>query len=306
MIVAATLLLAAVITTSAYLLHRFYGTEHLYMSGDGRRYLAMGIGSKVEAPFCRRLFLPMLLGGKPRRWYYTNAIILIAIGPLLTCWLLLSGATPLQTIYGVVLFIGLIGAFKLGIDEPVMVDSAAHAVTLLLCIGVAAGVPIWLLVTGSLLASSIKESTPIFAAAISGQPWLLVGLAGYGIICYWRLRDSGARRGIAHDFRYIRTRRGWRFFDPPSMLGAWGVALPLALLHPSALLWIGLAIAYGQLFLATDTLRLSQYAFPVVILAAVTTPFIWPALWGLLLVLHLFNPWGVRTWAIKDQFQLEV
>lgn len=76
------------------------------------------------------------------------------------------------------------------------------------------------------------------------------------------------------------------------MLGPWGVCvIGLAALGGAEHWWIAamLALAYAQLLIAPDTVRLYQYAFPALVYA---TMLVLAMEWAMLaVVLHWFNPW---------------
>jgi hypothetical protein len=81
--------------------------------------------------------------------------------------------------------------------------------------------------------------------------------------------------------------------NPLTMIAPWGVTV-IGVFTPDrgvlVMLVTTLCLAYGQLMLATDTVRLYQWAAPAMILATMTvaTP-----VWAVVaLIVHLSNPWA--------------
>ena len=79
-----------------------------------------------------------------------------------------------------------------------------------------------------------------------------------------------------------------QWLNPLVMVAPWGpLLLGLGALTPQ--LAVALALGYGQLVVATDSVRLYQWAAPVLALACVAVvPPVWLPLFAVALV---FNPW---------------
>ncbi len=158
---------------------------------------------------------------------------------------------------------------------PVGVDLSASALTL-------CGCAFWTLggvhgPAGALLifvwAACIKETAPVFAALWLWSPLPLVALVAVAV------RALVAKSGpdplgerfqhIAdHPVRSALEAHAGRWRDAWLMVAPWGVCL-LALHSPSWQLVVVLAVAYGQLLVATDTVRLVHHAAgPVMAVAA--------------------------------------
>lgn len=260
----------------------------LRVGPDGARYLALAQGRQVSRPFHLRRLLPAVCGVSAARWW----IVWLLSWPLAAAGFIgwQSSAGWQTATIGAVLLLGLPGILGPSAVIPVGVDLPATALTLCACWAwhsspVAFGVLM-------VLAAATKETAPVFAALWLWSPWpllaLIVPLIGH--LFDRRLLGPdplGARFDdiAAHPVRTsLEHHRGvWR--DGWQMVAPWGVCL-LALHSPTWQTLAALAVAYGLLLVATDTVRLYQHAAGPV-MAAAAAPHV-PISWAVLvLVCHV-------------------
>ena len=250
---------------------------------DGLRYL----NDNPPAPFHRRALLPYLCRNNPTRWLIQAWVgyALLLVGT----WGLVGG---LQGVAAACLVAPLPGIL-LGLRFPVLVDLAALGMATSAAALWVNGYE-WAAIVLVILAGSAKESAPVFAAVFAWSPWLLVGLAAPLIIGL--LRKPGTMPEMGEEHQWIldhpvkaakKYHAGMLTTLSPALLLPWG-ALVVALAAPSWQLAAVLALAYGQLLIATDTVRLYQWAAPTVAIAA--TSAVEPQWWPVLIALTVFNP----------------
>lgn len=137
-----------------------------------------------------------------------------------------------------------------------------------------------------------KESTPVFTAIACWNPWALLGLipvALHAINPPNRSDILGDEETLSHPFRTGLAYHKEKWFSIQWMLLPLGVCIA-GLIHPSIPLLVMIAVAYAQLFVATDTVRLYSWCFPLLILSAVLIiPIEYAAL---AIALHWLNPFG--------------
>lgn len=262
------------------------------VSPDGRHYLAMGKGERVPSPYHRRWLLPELLGDSRVSWNVWGCVATI-LSAVLTA--LYVGQNSFErAVMAELLFLGLPGIWRLNVRLPVLVDSTAYCVCLIVALlfqihgGVAISLAALLVV---ILGSCVKETVPLFASALSLHLGPLAGL-----VCVYKAHQRA--RDLRPEESYLRhpvreARKVHDFFDLRSKLLPWGVLIllfPLGVGLDRATLCavITLVLAYAQLFFAQDNARLYQWAAPAVIAVALQHPpsWIWPVV-----ILGLFNPY---------------
>ena len=286
---AATALGAALITLG------YRNQRGVELSPDGRRYLAMGAGRPAHLPFGLRWLLPAVCGASLTRWRWSTAIYLGLLPPLLVVWLSRWINHPGLLVAGGVLVCGLPGIYRTHLRLPVLVDAPAMAWALGAAIAAHHGS--WLLAVAlALLAGSIKEPAPIFAACYA---WSLLPLAGLVAPLVRRLVGrfgddvEGEEDRLRHPIRTGRLDHTGMWFEATAMATPWGACLLATLTTDRAtipMLVVTVLLAYGQLFIAGDTVRLYQWAAPPVILATLT---VLPPRWAVAALLaHLLNPWA--------------
>ena len=249
------------------------------LTPDGARYLAMA-ERRVARPFHLRWLAPFICRQDERRWKALSWASVAAIGVL----------TAIYTHSAWMVCVAFLPGIKFSIRCPVLVDAFGMA----LALGSALLLPIcWpAAIMLALLAGCTRETAPIWAAVYAWNPILLVGLVPVGI--RWLVRqgpdvlDAENAWIIAHPFRASLKYHAGRWTDPELMVLPWGGLLAgVTAFTTQTLLAVGLG--YAQLAVATDSVRLYQWAAPVLALAVVHAV---PA-WALPIVALtvIFNPW---------------
>ena len=249
------------------------------LTPDGARYLAMA-ERRVARPFHLRWLAPFICRQDERRWKALSWASVAAIGVL----------TAIYTHSAWMVCVAFLPGIKFSIRCPVLVDAFGMA----LALGSALLLPIcWpAAIMLALLAGCTRETAPIWAAVYAWNPILLVGLVPVGI--RWLVRqgpdvlDAENAWIIAHPFRASLKYHAGRWTDPELMVLPWGGLLAgVTAFTTQTLLAVGLG--YAQLAVATDSVRLYQWAAPVLALAAIHAV---PA-WALPIVALtvIFNPW---------------
>ena len=184
---------------------------------------------------------------------------------------------------------------RLSLRYPVLVDAPAMA----LAVSAAAcwhhG---WLLpaMVLAILAGLTKETAPLFAAVYAGTPVLAAALLAPVIVAM--LGDRGpdvpgmdrlGTEALSHPFRVGIRLHTPRLFDPFLMLLPWGTAV-VGLLRLDGQVGSCLALAYAQLCVATDSVRLYQWAAPLLCGAAAQA--VPEAVLPLLVAGVWWNPWA--------------
>lgn len=257
---------------------------------DGRRYLALAAGERIARPFWLRWFIPWLCGTEARRWYWTAQLSTAGLALTAVWWTELHGLDWQYQLAAPFLVIGLAGVWRFNRTYPILVDAPAMLLALLAACFLEAG---WwpLAVVTAVVAGATKETAPIFAAAWSG-PLLLIGLipplVRYCMKAGPDVLDDRNAWILQHPVQAARQFHAGRWDDWRLMVAPWGVLIA-ALWQPDWRLALVLVLAYGQLLVATDTVRLYQWAWPTVLVACLG---VLPAeLLALAVVLHLVNPW---------------
>lgn len=225
---------------------------------DGTRYLALGAGRNVPRPFMLRWLLPSLLGQNRKAWAITSRASIVALAPLAwwytgSPWMAAAVALP-STLF----------AWR----HPVLVDAPAMALTLLAaCLWPLS--PVAALAVG-FLAVCCRETAPVWLAVWAWTPAPLVLLLVP--LLRWGMRTGpdpcGYDHLLAHPLRTGLDAHRGHWFDWRLMLAPWGgLLIGLAGLTPA--LAVALVIGYAQTLLATDTVRLYQWAWPSLALACV-------------------------------------
>lgn len=255
---------------------------------DSRRYVSMAEGRGAPRPFCYRWLLPALCGASLVRWRVASVL-----GVLLTCiGIVLLCGSWWQALAGVIVFVAL-PMTEFNLRNPVLTDSLSLG---LATVSAALFVNdlVMLAVLVACVAGMVKESAPVFAALFAFTPWLLLALIpalvrmvvvkpGADVVVGPGIEDT-----LLHPFRTgVRFHRQMVLERSEYLIAPWG-GLLIALTVIDVRLALCLVVAYGQMLMATDTVRLYQWCAPLVIVYAVACV---PAPWLLLLVLSVvFNP----------------
>lgn len=264
----------------------------LRLTPDGRRYLAAAQGHRLPSSFHLRWLLPLLLGVNLLRWVWVSRVALVAMLPGGFVYGMGMGLNWQQSLFVAVAPLGLAGVFRFPWSAPILVDPTA------LCLCVWAGAlavhgwwPQALVLT--FVAAGIKEPSPFFVAVFAWNPLYLVALVvPLARWLFWKqgedVLDEKNAAILAHPLR-----AGWEWhkddlMDASLWVLPWGVLL-VGLSGPSPQLLVALALGYAQCVIATDTVRLYQWSWPVLAVAAATVIPI-PVLL-LAAVAHWANPW---------------
>jgi len=176
------------------------------------------------------------------------------------------------------------------VRHPVLVDAFGMALALGAALMLSVCWPIAIVL--AFLAGCTRETAPIWAAVYAWNPLLLVGLVPVGV--RWLMRsgpdvlDPKNAWILEHPIKASIEFHAGRWTDPLLMVLPWGGLLAgITAFTVQTLVAVGLG--YSQLLVATDAVRLYQWAAPVLALAAVAAV---PA-WALPIVALtvIFNPW---------------
>jgi hypothetical protein len=263
------------------------------MFPDGVRYLHAGKGNRLHRPFHLRWLLPWLLRDDQRAWHVTTAAATIGLAPAMYCFLLACGLDADAALVGSLLVPSLPGIFRFNVASPFTVDAVALLLTIIAA--TLFRVEAYAAAVVALVAATVKESSPLFIAALAWHPLALVAFAPVIIrqlaspASPTDIFDERSRDMLARPVHWAMRLHQATWSDGAMMIAPWGVvALGFAALGTP---WVAVtvALAYAQTLVATDTVRLYQYAAPAMIYAALTVMPMEYA--GVVVVAGLFNPW---------------
>lgn len=249
------------------------------LTPDGARYWTM-TERRVARPFHLRWLQPFLCRQDERRWKALTWGSVAAIGVL----------TAIYTKSPWMACVAFLPGLTFSVRHPVLVDAFGMA----LALGAALMLPIcWpVAIVLALLAGCTRETAPIFAAVYAWNPLLLVGLVPVGVRRLMRsgpdVLDPKNAWILKHPIQASMEFHAGRWTDAQLMVLPWGGLLAgITAFTTQTLVAVGLG--YSQLLVATDAVRLYQWAAPVLALAAVAAV---PA-WALPIVALtvIFNPW---------------
>lgn len=238
-------------------------------SPDGHWYLTAANGQPVPTPYNRRWLLPLFLK-EPKSWFVWTSCFFV-----LACLLMLPLKTSVMTaVCGTVLFAGLVGT-SLNFVFPVLTDMTAMALALLAAWCAAAIHPLLGLAV-AIVASASKEPAALFAALWAHEPLLAIGVTGAvpGLLAP-TIEAPLTQPWLKMPVTYARGARD--IFDWKALLLPLGALVPLTVLGWSSAnlgLWelAAVGLAFAQLFTAMDTARLTWWAAPILIPAALHAP----------------------------------
>lgn len=249
------------------------------LTPDGVRYYAAA-QQRVARPFHLRWLLPRLCGQNPRRWTITTQCAIVALGALSAAY---AGSVWMACV-----------AFLPGIAfswrRPVLVDATGMALALAAALMLPIFWPAAVLL--ALIAGCVRETSPIWASVYAWNPVLLIGLLPVAV--RWLMRqgddvlDAENAWVLQHPIKASRKYHAGLWADPFTMVTPWG-AMVVGLAGLDAQLAAALALGYSQLIVATDSVRLYQWAAPVLALACVHVLPPWALPFVALGV--VFNPW---------------
>lgn len=249
---------------------------------DARRYLAAASGTPVPRPFHLRWLLPYFCGSSLRPWWWVWLISWPIAAAGMAGWVIPDHGWQVG-LAAVALLLALPGVLGPQVVIPVGVDLPATAVTL---VGVAVfelGHPSQMVagVVTIAIASTIRETAPVWAALWVWSPWPLLALIVPAVAAVVRTPGPDPLgpqfQWIAdHPVRAALQHHSGRWRDAWLLIAPWGVCLA-ALVEPSWQLIVVLVVAHLQLLVATDTVRLVQHAAgpPMAIAAAQVIPMQW-------------------------------
>lgn len=241
---------------------------------DGLRYMTT---RARPAPFHARWLLPVLLRDNRAAWAWTSRASVVALVPLAwwytgSPWMGCAAVLP---------------GVSFNWRNPVLVDAPGMAVAVLAaCLWPhQPAAAIALCVVGA----AIRETVPVWVAIYTWSLWPLVAVCA--VLAAWGLPRGPDPAGhdalLAHPIGTARAEHRHHWTDPAVMIYPWaGMVAALAALSPQ--LAVALGVGYGQMLTATDSVRLYQWAWPVVAAAVVAAV---PPVWLPFVALTvLFNP----------------
>jgi hypothetical protein len=258
---------------------------------DAARYILAGRGERVARPFHLRWLLPVICGDNLRRWQavWLASWAVAAAGMFTWSYARTDDWRPAAA--ATALLVALPGVLGPTVVRPVGVDLPALALSLTAVALLEHG---WwpLAIVTVLIAASIKESSPVWASLWAWHPLLLVGLLAPLVrSVFWRPKldqvtmQPNLLEVHEHPVRTALAAHAGQWRDAWVMVAPWGICLA-ALYAPSWQLVAVLVVAYLQLLVATDTVRLLHTAAgPAVALAAAQV--IPPQLLLLAVVVHV-------------------
>lgn len=255
------------------------------LTPDGVRYFAAS-EQRVARPFHYRWLLPRLLGTDDRKWKWTNHTALWACLPLVYVY----AGQGWRGMAAAALLMGLNGIWHFNRRFPVLVDATGIMFALASAVTLQHG--LWPLALALVFVGAcVRETTPVFAALYAWNPLLLLGLLAPAVRHLQKsgpdVLDGENEWILAHPI--LASRKYHANMPRAHWILPWGAAL-VALANISPQLALTAGVAYAQCLVATDTVRLYQWSFPVVLAAAVhAVPLSWLPV---LVALQFANPFA--------------
>lgn len=252
------------------------------VTADGARYW-VAARQRVPYPFHLRWLLPFTLRHNLAAWKYVTRGSIIGIGALTAVY---TGSPWMACV-------AFLPGFIMSWKYPVLVD--APAMLLALAAAIVWPYSPYAAVAIVLIAGCTRETAPVWAAIYAWNPILLIGLVPVALRTLRKpgegdpIEEKEHRWIVAHPLQAGLKYHKGRWREPGLMLLPWG-GLIVALAHVDLQLAAALAIGYGQLLIASDSVRLYQWAAPVVALAAVAAVPEWALPFVAASV--VFNPWA--------------
>lgn len=261
----------------------------MQLTPDGARYFAAS-EKRVPRPFHYRWLLPKLLGKNARKWKWVTHGALWLCLPL--TYLYVGGGW--RGVAAAAMVTGLSGVWHFNRKYPVLVDATGMMLALSSAVAIHYGLwPLGFVV--ALLGGCVRETSPIFAALYAWNPLPLVGLVAPAVRHLQRegpdVLDAENAWILRNQFKAARKYHDPAVIPPPRYLLPWGASV-VALANFSPQLAVALAASYGQMLVATDTVRLFMWSWPVVLAAAVNAV---PLAWlPVIVALTLANPFATE------------
>jgi len=252
---------------------------NVWLTPDGYRYFAVS-KKRVIKPFHLRWFLPFVLKDNLQAWAWVTRLSIVGFAILTAVYC----QNPWMV--SVALLPGIVFSWKC----PVLVDAFGMFLALLACVLL----PIYwpAAVAVALLAGCVRETAPIWSAVYAWNPILLVGMIPVAIRWLQKegpdVLDEKGLWIVKHPFKASKEFHAGKWMSPQLMLTPWaGLILGLGAMTPQ--LFLALLLAYSQLLIATDSVRLYQWATPVLALATCNLLPVWAI--PFVAVSIVFNPW---------------
>ena len=259
------------------------------LTPDGARYFAAS-EQRVARPFHYRWLLPKLLGKDYRRWRrVTHGALWLSL-PMM--YLYAGGGW--RGVAAAACVTSLSGVWHFNRKYPVLVDATGMAIALSSAVAVQHGLwPLGLAL--AVVGGCVRETSPLFAALYAWNPLALLGLVAPAVRHLQRegpdILDAENAWILKNQFKAARKYHDPAIIPPPRYVLPWGAVI-VALSNFSPQLGIALAASYAQMLVATDTVRLYMWSWPVVLAAAVhAVPLSWLPV---LVALQLANPFATE------------
>lgn len=250
---------------------------------DSIHYLRAAEGLRVPVPYNRRWLLPRILGPHPGRWYALTCASLAALPFVAALYFFTRGLDGTRIAFATALICALPG-LRLAARFPVLIDAPSFTGALLVA-SLASVAPWWVTLPLSLVIGATRETAPVFAALWSWSPLPLAGLLAVG----W-LRPAAVpspdEPWLSHPYREAWRERVRIRFDRLVYVAPWGAALA-GLCVPTWQMAVTVLAAHAQLFAAVDTLRLTVWAGPVLVLGA--AQLLPPEAWAIALLVTVMH-----------------
>lgn len=295
-------MIIVLLITIAYLilLYLDIDREAIEITPDGRRYYS---GNKLIMPYHLRWLLPYLCRQSELLWNIFTLIPLVVMPLVMYEYLLLKGIQEQYAVLGSVLLLGLPGVTIVNFYGKYLTDGFGM-MTMLTAIYLYELGLIELAILTAVIGTMANEKVFVFCFLITLNYLFLIPLIAV-LIRFLLFKkadkdflggDEIAKRPLSAGIKYHRN----LLFDYKIILLTWGVGI-LGIINSinQPLTLLPLSAGYLMIFFATDTVRLFQWSFPIVILLAVhfisflisdlNNLIVTPVLM-LLGLLHLYNP----------------
>lgn len=265
------------------------------LSPDGEQYWKMGAGEKVSQPFFLRWLWPYVCKQSSFRWRASSQVVTALLIPASMLMLLCAGVPALGSVIGGFAVVGLAGVWKFNRNVPVLVDAPAMLFTVLSISFALLDWYYWpLAIILACVAVSIKEISILFIFAATLNPYIFIALLIPAYL-YFKVErgeyislNHHAVFAVQHPIQAGMEAHRHIFQNWKLILAPWG-GLMICVLFPSWSLLLGVLFAYLLLVTATDTVRLFQWCWPIVLLAVFLGIPSWA--WIPVVLLTWFNPY---------------
>jgi hypothetical protein len=225
----------------------------------------------------------------------SSQIVTALLIPASMLMLLCAGVPALGSVIGGFAVVGLAGVWKFNRNVPVLVDAPAMLFTVLSISFALLDWYYWpLAIILACVAVSIKEISILFIFAATLNPYIFIALLIPAYL-YFKVErgeyislNHHAVFAVQHPIQAGMEAHRHIFQNWKLILAPWG-GLMICVLFPSWSLLLGVLFAYLLLVTATDTVRLFQWCWPIVLLAVFLGIPSWA--WIPVVLLTWFNPY---------------